>query len=481
MRRFLTRRPWASRVAVLTLLTLTFCHSLRRSAQAQEYGDLRAISRVRGTVISQADAKPLADVTVTAKGDDGERTTKTDAKGQFLLELSPGVYRVTFSHEDYDDRTLLNLQADPGKVKQANVSMRKGMAASAEGVEEMVVTGRSSAMNIDQSRFGDSVVDVLSADDFAVTGDSSVTDALSRVTGVTIVDDKYVYVRGLGERYSSTLLNNSLLPSPEPTRRVVPLDLFPSGVMEQLAVEKTYVPSLPADFSGGSLQMTTRAIPKDREAALSFSTEYNTETTFRKVPWNTGDSADWTGFEGGFRHFPDTLKKLSVDGRLPNDLNAEDLQAAGLSINRNYEIEDLTVPPNFSADGSYGDSFRLPGGRSVGFLMGGRYVNDWQVTNESRRSSGFDAEQQPTVYDNLTQKETVNTMGYAGLGALEWKLNDDQLLRSTLFYTRRTDKRFIRNIGFLYENDRDIRETTWEWEERQLWTAQLTGTTRSAI
>ena len=462
-----------SLVAVLTLLILTFCLPLRRDAQAQQYGEQRAVSRVRGTVSSQVDGKALPDVTVTAKGDEGERTTKTDAKGQFLLELSPGAYRVTFSYADYADRTL-NLNAEPGKVKEANVSMRKKMAAAAEGVEEMVVTGRNSAMSLDQSRFGESVVDVLSAEDFAVTGDSSVTDALARVTGVTIVDDKYVYVRGLGERYSSTLLNNSLLPSPEPTRRVVPLDLFPSGVMEQLAVEKTYSPSLPADFSGGSLQMTTRAIPADAQGALSITTELNTDTTFRTTPWNGGDSLDWLGVDDGLRHFPDTIQKLSVDNRLPF-LEGEDLQTAGLAFNRDYSTTNITIPPNFSADGSYGDSYHMPGGRSVGFLMGGRFENNWQFTNEDRRTTGFDADSKPTPYDRLTEKETVNAIGYAGLGALEWKLNDEHLLRATLFYTKRTDKRFIVDEGFLFENDRNVKDTTWEWENRQLLTAQLIG------
>ena len=118
----------------------------------------------------------------------------------------------------------------------------------------MVVTGRYEAAKLEDPRFSASLVDALSKEDFKVTGDSGVADALARVTGVTIVDDKYVYVRGLGERYSSTLFNNAMLPSPDPSRRVVPLDLFPSGVMEQLSVTKTYAPHLPADFSGGSLQ-----------------------------------------------------------------------------------------------------------------------------------------------------------------------------------------------------------------------------------
>src|SRR5205085_7057504 len=142
--------------------------------------------------------------------------------------------------------------------------------------------------------------DVLSAKDFAVTGDTGVVDALSRVTGVTTVGDKYVYVRGLAERYSSVLFNGALLPSPDPLRRVVPLNVFPAGVMEQLTVQKTYAAYLPADFSGGSVQMQTRSVPSEREARLSFSTGYKGDTTGNRQTWYEGSGSDWTGYDGSY-------------------------------------------------------------------------------------------------------------------------------------------------------------------------------------
>jgi outer membrane receptor protein involved in Fe transport len=351
--------------------------------------------------------------------------------------------------------------------------------APAAGVEEMVVTGRYEAAKLEDPRFSASLVDALGKDDFAVTGDSGVVDALARVTGVTIVDDKYVYVRGLGERYSSTLFNNATLPSPDPSRRVVPLDLFPSGVMEQLSITKTYAPHLPGDFSGGSLQLTTRSIPSQRTVSLKLAVEHNTETTYRETLWPEGDDADWTGFEGGFRDFPGLIKDLSVDGTLKRDLTDEEIRAVGLAINRNYDTDTITIPPNVTLNGSYGNTFEFPGPASIGVLVGARYDNDWQFTREKRRQSdfGFDPDRGiiPVIGDNFEQEETENEINYAGLTTVELGLNADQLFRTTLFYTKSTEKRYIEDVGFRVDNEENVSRTTWEWEERQLWSVQLVG------
>jgi outer membrane receptor protein involved in Fe transport len=446
---------------------------------------LRGVGVIRGTVTSGADGKPIPVVSVQASGDSSSGSATTDERGQFAIELIPGVYRIVFSHPEYDERSYLNVDVAPETSKRADVTLRKGGGqASVSGVEQLVVTGRYVRRTVDQSRYSESVLDVLSAADFSVTGDSEVADALSRVTGVTVVDDKYVYVRGLGERYSSTLFNGALLPSPEPSRRVVPLDLFPSGVMEQLSVQKTYSPYLPADFSGGSLQMTTRSIPAERELSLSVSTEYNTETTFRRSVWTEGDGFDWAGLSaGGQRELPSILEDLSVDGRLPNValLTDEELRAIGLAMNRNYDTDDITIPPNIGIDGSYADSRKLPHNGSFGWLFGARYKNDWQFTREKRRTSKLlfeDGKIRTGMANNFEEDETVNTIGYAGLATSEWKINRDQKVNGTVFVTRLTDKRFLNANGFLDENARTVDQTTEEWEERQLWSAQLIGSHR---
>ncbi|MBI5506211.1 MAG: TonB-dependent receptor, partial [Deltaproteobacteria bacterium] len=344
-----------------------------------------------------------------------------------------------------------------------------------ESVEEILVQGTSVTGALDQTRFSESIMDVLSAEDFAVTGDSSVVDALARVTGVTVVDDKYIYVRGLGERYSSTLFNDASLPSPDPVRRVIPLDLFPSGVMEELTIQKTYAPYLPADFAGGSVQLTTRAIPAEREARLSLATEYNTETTGRSTTWYQGDDTDWTGFEGGLRDMPGIFDTLAVDGRVPgpNQLTDEQLRDLGLALNRTFDTENEALAPNFIMNGSWADNYRTPAGK-FGFLVGGRAENKWQHTREERSTSD--------PYGNFVsktigpgQQRTVNDIGYSALGTMSWNPSDAHTVKATLFYTRATDKRYI-DTDYQDREENRFRTTEAEWEVEQLVTGQLSGT-----
>ena len=103
----------------------------------------------------------------------------------------------------------------------------------------------------------------MGAEQISRTGDSDAAAALRRVTGVTLVDGKFIYVRGLGERYSSTQLNGAAVPSPDPTRSVIPLDLFPASIIESLSVQKSYSPSMPAHFGGGNVDIRLKSIPSD--------------------------------------------------------------------------------------------------------------------------------------------------------------------------------------------------------------------------
>ncbi|MFN2376808.1 MAG: TonB-dependent receptor domain-containing protein [Candidatus Binatia bacterium] len=335
-------------------------------------------------------------------------------------------------------------------------------------VEEILVTGTAVSDAIDQARFAESVVDVLSAEDFATTGDSSVVDALSRVTGVTAVDGKYVYVRGLGERYSNTLFNGGSLPSPDPVRRVVPLNLFPSGVMDQLSVQKTYAPWLPADFAGGSVQLTTRAVPSESEFHFDFTLKTNTRTTGKKTPWFEGGGADWTGFDDGFRDMPKGLRGLdqASPGATP-----QERQALGLAVDRSFDVSDKTLPPGFQMTGSYANRWRTRIG-AIGVVLGAQGENNWQYKESKADTQDGGA----VLRSPLTRKDTTNSVEYAGLGSINWTPATSQLVKATLFWSHLTDKRYIEeDPRESFVDEAVFRDVYAEWEEQSLLTTQLSG------
>lgn len=363
-------------------------------------------------------------------------------------------------------------------AKPAPAATPGGGAAAApadSSVEEILVSGTSVSDAVDQARFSESIVDVLNADDFAATGDSSVVQALSRVTGVTTVGDKYVYVRGLGERYSSTLFNGALLPSPDPVRRVLPLDLFPSSTMDQLAVQKTWSANLPAEFSGGSVQLKTRAVPEEREFKLSVSMKTNTETTGKETAWMNGGGADWTGFDDGFRAMPAGLRDIEQN----KPLTSAERQAIGLTLDRTFDVEQKTLPPGYEIKGSYADRWKTPIGR-FGFIVGAQGENDWQHTTEKRcstdgRSGCFDSAGN-SLRNNFIRELTVNAIDYSALGSINWSPATSQLVKATLFWTHLTDNRYDQqDPSFSSEAGRFYRYVNTSWEEQQLISAQVSG------
>jgi len=454
------------------VLLTTNAHALELGLEGEHAG---SYGELRGTVVSESTDAPLEGVEITVESEAKKEHTRSDQQGKFALKLLPGSYKLIFFHASFDERTFLNVDVKAGKIHTANVKLTPGSGAKAGSLEEIVVTGKYLETSEKQMQFSESVVDVLTNEDWATTGDSDVTGALGRVSGVTIVDDKFVYVRGLGERYSSTLFNNALLPSPDPARRVIPLDLFPSAAMQELQIQKTYSPYLPADFSGGSVQLQTLQVPAELDARLSASVEYNSESTGKNKLWYKGDNADWTGFEGGFRRFPDAITDLSVDGRLPPPalLSPDLIRAVGLSLNRSYDEHEKWLAPNVRVEGSYGNSYETPIG-TLGFLAGGRYKNAWQYLHEERRTT-TDRSDEGLSGDEFIENRTVNGLEYAGLVTGEWVPSNGQSIKGTAFYTRVTDKRYIEDDGHLLENDKDVQQTTYEWEEQQLWTTQLAG------
>ena len=172
-----------------------------------------------------------------------------------------------------------------------------GTASQPSEVEEVVVTGRflNASEQVAKERLNDaSVVDTIGAEAIGRLGDSTVAAALRRVPGLSLVSDKYVYVRGLGERYSATTLNGAQIPSPDLTRNVIPLDVFPASVVESLRVQKAWAPDLSANFAGGSVDIRTRGIPRAFDFTFEVGSGFNGVTP-SKVNTYPGGHADGLG------------------------------------------------------------------------------------------------------------------------------------------------------------------------------------------
>ncbi|CAN0560821.1 unnamed protein product, partial [Laminaria digitata] len=221
-------------------------------AQAQPPGALV------GTIRSVEGDTPVKGARIFFSGSSAQ--AKTDSEGRFAVELAPRLYSMSVVHPDFATQTKDNLRVIPGKEVTVTIELTPaGIQLSDYVVSAPYVEG-SIASTIEQQRSTSAVSEVLGAEQMAATGDSDAAEALQRVTGLTIDQGKYVLVRGQPYRYTYTLWNGSPLPSPEPLLRVVPLDLFPTGVLSGISVQKSYSADKPGEFGAGLVELKTRGI-----------------------------------------------------------------------------------------------------------------------------------------------------------------------------------------------------------------------------
>ncbi len=355
-------------------------------------------------------------------------------------------------------------------------TQRPASAEEAYAEDEIVVLGS----NIPEPmRATSEVVTFLGAEDLARTGDSNAAEALTRLTGLSLVSGRFVFVRGLGDRYSSALLNGSPLPSPEPLRRTVPLDLFPSNLLDGASIQKTYSPNYPGEFGGGIIDLRTVAIPRESFLDLTIGIGANTETTAQRALIYNGGDTDWLGFDDGIRDIPGPLAAALGQNQLVSDVNftPDDLEVIGESfVNSPLTViqEQDQLWPNGEAELSGGTSFNQ-GRFNVGLVGVAAYDTSWR-TQDAQRGIGSTQGGTFTVGEekqSLTTAwdVTTNALGSATVG---W---DENQVSLTGLYVHISTKEAQQIQGYDFNlpgNQQGYRESTG-WYERELAMLQLAG------
>ena len=351
-------------------------------------------------------------------------------------------------------------------VSLASMSALAPIEATADEVDEIVVTARlrNSAEQLIDERMNDEVVtDLLGADMINRIGDSTVAAALRRISGISLVNDKFVYVRGLGERYSSATLNGAVVPSPDLTRNVLPMDIFPTSIVEALEVQKSYSAEKHASFGGGSVNIRTKSIPDSFTFSIEGGAGFNTETD-NTLSYAGGGDDDW-GTDDGTRALPGAISAAiaqyigqigpqSILGELQKEagstatiLDARALnQQIGLSLNRNIDITPSSDDPDFSLQGSIGNNFYLTDDFEVGFLASAGYETSWRQTTTFNRDVRF-----PDTRFERDQETTrsVDMDATLNLGA---RFTEDHEIATNTMYIRNTDDEASIS-DFFNEND----------------------------
>jgi hypothetical protein len=268
--------------------------------------------QILGTVIDAATGEPLISATVYVR--ETEQGAVTELDGNFAIRnMEPGTYTLQVSYVSYATKIITDVEIGQGETVRLNVSLD----ASSTQMEDVIVTAEVMKNNeaglLRERQKSISFNDAISIEAISQSGGSNAADALSKVTGASVVGGKYVYVRGLGDRYNNTQLNGINLPSADPDKNATQFDLFPANLLSSIVTSKTFTPDQPGNFTGGNVNIRTKNYPENFTLSLSSSTSYNVQSSFTEG-FLQGDnsSSDALGYDSN-RGLPDLVVENNMD------------------------------------------------------------------------------------------------------------------------------------------------------------------------
>jgi CarboxypepD_reg-like domain/TonB-dependent Receptor Plug Domain len=343
----------------LRMILLILCTGIISLAQAQTV-------KLSGKVLNGKN-EALAGVSVKIVGASGGTTT--DIEGRFALNLATGKkYELEFSAIGYNNKNITEVEVLSGQVNELNIVLD---VKAKTGENVVVNSNRSSARRetvnaaIAFQKNTNTVAQIISAETIRRSPDKNTGEVLKRVTGLSVQDGKYLIVRGLADRYNQAMLNGVLLSSTEPDRKTFSFDIFPAAVIDNIVVNKAFVPEYPGEWAGGLIQVNTKDIPSANYFNVQVGTGFNTNTLgndfFRS---KNRSNLDFLGIDNGVRKLPDNFPTKSSFAKL--DQSEKNLLASKMS--NNWAYEKASVVPNLSlqvSDGFTGTLFHKKVGGAI--------------------------------------------------------------------------------------------------------------------
>lgn len=339
----------------------------------------QAAGKIRGKIVDGDNGEAVFGATIVVRSI--KKFAKSDFDGAYDMDLPAGTHEVEFQMMGFAPQKR-SITITPGKAQVINVTF------GLQTLETVDVKGRAlndaEAALLALQKKSSSVSDGISKEAIKKSPDSSAGEVVRRVTGITLVGGKFVFVRGLGERYSNTELNDTLVPSTEPDKRVVALDIFPSGVLKNVRIIKTFLPELPGEFSGGLVKIETQEYPEERQFSVSVGAGGNYNTTGHKfLSMNQGNM--FGGVNENQKNplrniFPESVpvEPGNIFGGIPPGL----VQGSTTMFNQKWTPDSgpASFDKNFSIN--YGDTFKVGANSRIGILVGSTYNRNYRFRQE---------------------------------------------------------------------------------------------------
>lgn len=398
---------------------------------------------------------------------------KTNIDGEFTLNIKPGKIDLRISYVGYQTRTVKGIEVKAGQTNRVDIQLKAEAAQAEEIVVQAEISNATESALLTQQRKSLVVQDAISAELIKKTPDSDAGETVKRVTGVSLVGGKYVFVRGLGERYSNARLNGVSIPSPEPEKKIVPFDLIPANMIENIITIKTFMPDQPGSFGGGLVDIKTKEFPDQFVLSFSSSMGFNTQTHFKSDILNyPGGGLDFLGIDDGTRNLPSGLPNLrSVTATV------DDQATAARLLGNNFQPGRGAYFPNTSFSIAAADQINI-GAIPFGYIASVGYGSDATFKEVNFYFPSLETIQQDgePLYAYPNAKIATYNVSWGALLNFTSRLNDNNKIALKTTYNRTMEDETFEAIGTKnLANAGRVKSTRLRFIERQLFSSQLSG------
>ena len=382
--------------------------------------------RISGKIVDEVGNPVIgAEINVAAK------STVTDNNGDFSIELPSGIYTLTVKAPKYNALRVEKMKVIPNETNAVSFAM-KAASDKITDIREVVITGNRKADTqaglLAQQKKAAQMSDGISAEQIAKTPDNDLGGTLKRVTGITTIDNKYVVVRSMGERWNTAAMDGINLPSTEAYNQNFSFDIIPTSMVESVVVSKSATPDMNASFAGGFVEIKTKDIPNENFTTVTTGTSYNDLATFKEALTRKRGKYDYFGYDDRTRDFPKGLQAM-------NWTNPMFFEQSKQFTNDNFSTYVTTADPGSNMQLALGRTYRLKDNNKWGFAGALVLRNEqnkleidhtgrgnWLDTTYLTSSDAPDYQQSPVKFYNFKNKGASYTYNSTLAGMLNFGL-----------------------------------------------------------
>lgn len=432
---------------------------------------------ITGTVKDKSNSEVLIGTTVQI---DGSTTgTTTDINGQFILKnLKPGKYNLKVSYVSYNPEYIQNVNVEKDKTVNIDVELEANTVSLSDITVTAVRRTNTEISMITDIKASQFVSTGISGQQISKTLDKDASEVVKRVPGITIMDNRFLIVRGLSQRYNNVWLNNAATPSAEADVKAFSFDIIPSSMIENIMIFKSPAAELPADFSGGFVKISTKNLPEKNGFFLSYGTGISETTTFGEFYRPLSSSTDWLGYDNGSRALPsDMPSHLNQYELATNPVIRERITSIGRELNNNWLPVSGTAYPDQKFLAGMNRKFRF-GKATIGNITAVTY----NLSNSSEKIQNTDYSiydyslDKPSYLNQFTDQQFSNSARIAVMNNTSVSLGNDNRIEFRNLFNQAGSSRYIRRTGReWYNNGRYIRSDELRYLSRSIYTGQLAG------